>query len=150
VSSLPKTITRQCRDCDLNPGPSARESSTLTTRLPSHPYKKYRFKMSASRTAVAPPTDAAVDRTATCPGEWEWTVTAPSLPTSVDMRLTRDRPGDTQHRQCTGAPAAAAELSRQVATSAAQCATISTPPTRRVICQCTRCLGSVVRQRFAR
>jgi len=36
VSSLPKTVTRQRRDCDLNPGPSAPESSTLTTRLPSH------------------------------------------------------------------------------------------------------------------
>jgi len=34
VSSLPKTVTRQRRDCDLNPGPSAPESSTLTTRLP--------------------------------------------------------------------------------------------------------------------
>jgi len=38
VSSLPKTVTRQRRDCDLNPGPSAPESSTLTTRLPSHPH----------------------------------------------------------------------------------------------------------------
>ena len=37
VNSLPKTVTRQCRDCDLNPGPSAPESSTLTTRLPSRP-----------------------------------------------------------------------------------------------------------------
>ena len=37
VNSLPKTVTRQRRDCDLNPGPSALESSTLTTRLPSHP-----------------------------------------------------------------------------------------------------------------
>jgi len=37
VSSLPKTVTRQCRGCDLNPGPSVPESSTLTTRLPSHP-----------------------------------------------------------------------------------------------------------------
>ena len=37
VSSLPKTATRQRRDCDLNPGPSAPQSSTLTTRLPSHP-----------------------------------------------------------------------------------------------------------------
>jgi len=36
VSSLPKTVTRQRRGCDLNPGPSAPESSTLTTRLPSH------------------------------------------------------------------------------------------------------------------
>jgi len=37
VNSLPKTVTRQRRGCDLNPGPSAPESSTLTTRLPSHP-----------------------------------------------------------------------------------------------------------------
>ena len=34
VNSLPKTVTRQRRGCDLNPGPSAPESSTLTTRLP--------------------------------------------------------------------------------------------------------------------
>ena len=33
VNSLPKTVTRQRRDCELNPGPSAPESSTLTTRL---------------------------------------------------------------------------------------------------------------------
>ena len=33
-----ETVTRQRRDCDLNPGPSAPESSTLTTRLPSHCY----------------------------------------------------------------------------------------------------------------
>jgi len=37
VNSLPKTVTRQRRGCDLNPGPSAPESSKLTTRLPSHP-----------------------------------------------------------------------------------------------------------------
>jgi len=37
VNSLPKTVTRQRRDRDLNPGPSAPETSTLTTRLPSHP-----------------------------------------------------------------------------------------------------------------
>ena len=34
VNSLPKTVTRQRRDCDLNPG--SPESSMLTTRLPSH------------------------------------------------------------------------------------------------------------------
>jgi len=34
VNSLPKTVIRQSRGCDLNPGPSAPESSTLTTRLP--------------------------------------------------------------------------------------------------------------------
>jgi len=37
ANSLPKTVTRQRRGCDLNPGPSAPESSMLTTRLPSHP-----------------------------------------------------------------------------------------------------------------
>ena len=37
VNSLPKTVTRQRRGCDLNPGPSVPESSTLTTRLRSHP-----------------------------------------------------------------------------------------------------------------
>jgi len=37
MNSLPKTVTRQRRDCDLNPEPYAPESSTLTTRLPSHP-----------------------------------------------------------------------------------------------------------------
>ena len=36
VNSLPKTVTRQRRDCDLNTGPTEPESSTLTTRLPSH------------------------------------------------------------------------------------------------------------------
>jgi len=33
VNSLPKTVTGQRRGCDLNPGPSAPESITLTTRL---------------------------------------------------------------------------------------------------------------------
>jgi len=42
VNSLPKTVTVQRRDCDLNPGPSAPESNTLTTRLPSHPMKTCR------------------------------------------------------------------------------------------------------------
>jgi len=37
VNSLPKTVTRQRHGCYLNPGPFAPESSTLTTRLPSHP-----------------------------------------------------------------------------------------------------------------
>jgi len=31
VNSLPKTVTRQRRDCDLNPVPSTPESNTLTT-----------------------------------------------------------------------------------------------------------------------
>ena len=35
--TVPKTVTRQGSGCDLNPGPSAPESSMLTTWLPSHP-----------------------------------------------------------------------------------------------------------------
>ena len=46
---MPKTVTRQRRDCDLNPGPSAPESSTLTTRLPSHHHE------CPSRNNVPPP-----------------------------------------------------------------------------------------------
>ena len=34
---LSKTVTWQRRGWDLNPGPTMPESSTLTTRLPSHP-----------------------------------------------------------------------------------------------------------------
>ena len=37
VNSLPETVIRQRRDCDMNPGPSAPESSMLITRLPSYP-----------------------------------------------------------------------------------------------------------------
>ena len=43
VNSLPKTVTRQRRDCDLNPGPTAPESSTLATRLPSRPVAVYQY-----------------------------------------------------------------------------------------------------------
>ena len=43
VNSLPKTVTRQRRGCDLNPGPSVPESSTLTTRLPSHTFPPATF-----------------------------------------------------------------------------------------------------------
>jgi len=49
VNSLPKTVTRQRRDCDLNPGVSAPESSTLTTRLPSHPLTKVAGKYCSER-----------------------------------------------------------------------------------------------------
>ena len=41
VNSLLKTVTRQRRSCDLNPGPPAPQSSTLTTPLPSHPHGKH-------------------------------------------------------------------------------------------------------------
>jgi len=43
VNSLPKTVTRQRRDCDLNSDPSAPESSMLTTRLPSRSHVTAKF-----------------------------------------------------------------------------------------------------------
>ena len=50
VNTLPKTVTRQHRRCDLNPGPSVPESSTLTTRLPSHPMSIYTGAKTVVRT----------------------------------------------------------------------------------------------------
>jgi len=66
VNSLPKTVTRQNHGCDLNPGHSVPESSTLTTRLPSHPLSKYHNAMradtvgevAAARSGSRPPHDA--------------------------------------------------------------------------------------------
>ena len=37
MSSLPKTVTGQRRGCDLNPGPSAPEFSTLPLRSATEP-----------------------------------------------------------------------------------------------------------------
>jgi len=53
VNSLPKIVTGQRRDCELNPGPStAPECSTLTTRLPSHPMNQWtrRYSVVSCRT----------------------------------------------------------------------------------------------------
>ena len=60
VNSLRKTVTRQRRGCYLNPGPTAPESSTLTTRLPSHtgPYVDQGFsygKITAAQDFFPPP-----------------------------------------------------------------------------------------------
>jgi len=54
VNSLPGTVTRQRRGCDLNPDPSAPESSTLTTRLASHPGFYYTWdEMTFTESTVA-------------------------------------------------------------------------------------------------
>jgi len=44
VNSLPKTVTRQRRDSDLNPGSSVPESNMLTTQLPSNPFNTLKGK----------------------------------------------------------------------------------------------------------
>ena len=66
MNSLPKTVTRQRRDCDLNSGPSAPVSSTLTTRLPSHPmnYRKQKNKWKLCQKVVI--RSIHFDRTPTC------------------------------------------------------------------------------------
>ena len=55
VNSLPKTVIRQRRGCDLNPGPSAPESSALTTRLPSHPLGRVVIVKTVNRGSAARP-----------------------------------------------------------------------------------------------
>jgi len=52
VNGLSKTVTRQRCGCNLNIVPSAPESSTLTTRLPSHSKNWYLSKNGASQEAI--------------------------------------------------------------------------------------------------
>jgi len=42
ANSLPTTVTRQRRSCDLNPGPTAPKFSTLTTRFG---YRNYSIRL---------------------------------------------------------------------------------------------------------
>jgi len=51
VNSLLKTVTRQRRDCDLNPGPSAPESSTCTNHSATEPPLEVRPLNTAMRSA---------------------------------------------------------------------------------------------------
>jgi len=62
VNSLPKTVTRERRDCGLNPGPSGPESSTLTTRLPRH----VSFCVSVALIHRSPRVQRAVETARTC------------------------------------------------------------------------------------
>ena len=63
VNSLPKTVARQRRGGDLNPGPSAPESSTLTTQLPRHPNRRYLTKLSQTVSRLCPSDAATYFRT---------------------------------------------------------------------------------------
>ena len=68
MNSLPKTVS-----CDLNPGPTAPESSTLTTRLPSHPDLDIWAKCSLTLRAVrcgAPYVVLRVNACADASGYW--------------------------------------------------------------------------------
>jgi len=56
MNSLPKTVTRQRRDCNLNPDPSASESSSLTTRLPD-------IRVNAQRLSWMLPISVLTDQT---------------------------------------------------------------------------------------
>jgi len=73
VSSLPKTVTRQRRGCDLNPGPAAPESSTLTTRLPSQPLLAYRLRFFTRAGNIGTWTDEVPNP------YWAWSVSREQL-----------------------------------------------------------------------
>jgi len=62
LNSLPKTVTRQRRGCDLNQDPSAPESSTLTTQLPSHPTEDKHIKKQVAAVMAAKDITAATYR----------------------------------------------------------------------------------------
>ena len=57
VNGLPKTVTRQRRSCNLNPGPSVLESGMLTTRLPSHLGQEMLLKMHVPLGGSGPPSN---------------------------------------------------------------------------------------------
>ena len=56
MNSLPKTVAPQRRDCDLNPCPSAPESSTLTSRLSGKKGEVFPYSLSS----VGPGADPGV------------------------------------------------------------------------------------------
>ena len=68
VNSLPKTVTRQRRGCDLNPGLSAPESSTLTTRLPRR--RRQRGFDGAAYARTGPPGSSTGPRTKSAVYGW--------------------------------------------------------------------------------
>jgi len=76
VNSLPKTVTRQHRGCNLNPGPFVLESSMLISRLPSHPEEHTRpFNGPFSGTTQVSRYQKGktnLDFTEARDGEWTW------------------------------------------------------------------------------
>ena len=81
VNSLPKTVTRQRCGYDLNPGPSAPESSTLTIRLPSHLEKEIVQGTTADARRRRRPCTAWIDNFKT------WT----KLSVEESIRITEER-----------------------------------------------------------
>ena len=72
VNSLP--VTRQRRGCDLNPGRSAPESSTLTTRLPSHPSATPSSEKLRVSAVADGPARRAASRASCCGQAWTLSV----------------------------------------------------------------------------
>ena len=57
VNSLPKTVTRQRRGCDLNPGPSAPESQHVNHSASEPPYTSRKLKYARATKMVAKQTE---------------------------------------------------------------------------------------------
>jgi len=85
VNSLPETVTRQRRDCNLNSGPSAPESSTLTTQLPSHLAWINDKSNSSKKSAYTRARGTAHRRLRHMQNEW-WAKKAQDLQQAADRR----------------------------------------------------------------
>jgi len=75
VNSLPKTVNRQRRGYDLNPGPSVPESSTLTAQLPSKITHTHPFNGPLSMTTRVSQYQEGktnLDFTEARDSEWQW------------------------------------------------------------------------------
>ena len=101
ANSLPKTVTWQRRGCDLNPGPSAPDSSMLTTRLPSYPTLKASNLSPLQRTVDKRWFDFGCSRLC---GAVEWDIWRPEhRPRTEPYRPVRRRhsgPGRLSGRVC--------------------------------------------------
>ena len=84
VNSLPKTVTRQRRDCDLNTGPSAPESSMLTHSSTEPPGTTW-FTWTKSRDAAS---NALQNNTSLCRST-QWNSSSNSTPKVAKSHFKR-------------------------------------------------------------
>jgi len=105
VNSLPETVTRQRRDCDLNLGPSEPESSTLTARLYTEPPFG---RLITGANSAAPPAGCRDDANARCSACARMLIGAGWRDPEVGLRRVRCARTFATTQYATGAAAAAA------------------------------------------
>ena len=85
---MPKTVTRKRRGCDSNPGRTAPESSTLTSRLPSHPHESRRTQAVRTACVVRRRVGRSGSRCATVDGLLSESRLLSQPPSSLQVRRT--------------------------------------------------------------